>query len=94
MIELELLTHLRRLLSEASAVAAQLSGDAPINSVIGERNFTHFRSSGHLSDAGVEAVYALFDKGCSIEKVANAIGISIRGAAGRRQAWLAAKLPS
>ena len=51
------------------------------------RNPDHFRETGHLSDAGIAAIYALFDQGLTIEEAAKAMHISVRGAAHRRSAW-------
>lgn len=51
------------------------------------RACTRKRETGHLSDAGIEAIYKLFDEGCSIEETAKRMGISFRGAASRRQTW-------
>lgn len=55
------------------------------------RNPAYFRETGHLTDEGIKALYALFDQGLTIEEAAKVMGISIRGAAGRRSAWLKAK---
>ena len=58
-----------------------------INSNYMLRNPAFFRKTGHLSDAGIEAIYKLFDEVCSIEEAAKRMGISFRGAASRRQTW-------
>jgi molybdenum-dependent DNA-binding transcriptional regulator ModE len=44
------------------------------------RNPAFFREMGHLSDAGIEAIYKLFDEGCSIGEAAKRMGIPFRGA--------------
>jgi hypothetical protein len=49
------------------------------------RNPAFFREMGHLSDAGIEAIYKLFDEGCSIGEPAKRMGIPFLGAASRRQ---------
>lgn len=81
------LQDLHRHLTAAAAIVEKLLERSPDAPAISTRNPAHFRNSGHLSDAGIEAVYQLFDEGRSIEQAAQEMGISIRGAALRRQAW-------
>jgi hypothetical protein len=48
------------------------------------RDPAHFRATGHLSDLGISALYELFAQGVSLHEAARRMGISYRGAAGRR----------
>ena len=89
MTDLEMQSLHRHLLA---AVAVLEKAMATADEEIVARNPTYFREGGHhLSDAGIKAIYDLFDQGSSIEQVAKTMGISVRGAAGRRQAWLKKK---
>lgn len=55
------------------------------------RNPDYFLKSGHLSEAGIGAAEAMFEKSCSIQEVANELLISMRGAANRKKIWLEKK---
>jgi len=81
------LQSLHRHLSAATAILEKLLNRSPDALLTGMRNPAFFRETGHLADAGIEAVYKLFDEGCSIEEAAKRMGISFRGAASRRQMW-------
>jgi hypothetical protein len=81
------LQALHRHLSAATAIVEKLLNRSPDALSTGMRNPAFFRETGHLSDAGIEAIYKLFDEGCSIEEAAKRMGISFRGAASRRQTW-------
>ena len=81
------LQALRRHLSAATAIVEKLLNRSPDALSTGMRNPAFFRETGHLSDAGIQAIYKLFDEGCSIEEAAKRMGISFRGAASRRQTW-------
>ncbi|BCB19207.1 hypothetical protein OCUBac02_21010 [Bosea sp. ANAM02] len=81
------LQELHRHLSAAVAIVQKLLDGSPDASLSFTRNPHHFRETGHLSDAGIETIYKLFDDGRSIEQAAQEMGISIRGAASRRRAW-------
>ena len=79
------LQALRRHLDAANAIVSRLLKKDKADGAA--RNPAHFRSTGHLSDAGIEAIYKLFDAGETIEGAAAKMGISIRGAASRKRAW-------
>lgn len=81
------LQDLHRHLTAAAAIVEKLLERAPDAPAIGTRNPAHFEKSGHLSPAGIEAIYQLFDEGRSIERAAQEMGITPRGAAMRRKAW-------
>ena len=81
------LQDLQRHLSAAAVIVARLLERSDGSPGPGMRNPAYFRDTGHLSDAGIEALYKLFDHGVSVEQVAREMGISLRGAASRRQAW-------
>jgi hypothetical protein len=81
-------TELRRHLEQALAILNAQSGNKSASGERSKRNPDYFRPTGHLSDAGIEAIYELFDNGATIEEVADTMGISVRGAAGRRRAYL------
>lgn len=81
------LRALHRHLSAATAIAEKLLNCSPDALLTGMRNPAFFRETGHLSDAGIEAIYKLFGEGCSIDEAAKRMGISFRGAASRRQTW-------
>lgn len=81
------LQALHRHLSAAIAIVEKLLNRSPDALSTGMRNPAFFHETGHLSDAGIEAIYKLFDEGCSIEEAAKRMGISFRGAASRRQTW-------
>ncbi|WP_214646867.1 hypothetical protein [Ruegeria lacuscaerulensis] len=69
-------------------IAIQLKEELPPKS--SGRNSAHFvniEKSNHLSEEGIQAVYALFEKGHSCEEVAQIIGISVRGAQNRYKIW-------
>lgn len=74
-------------ITAAAAILEKLRENCPERLPLYRRDPAHFRETGHLSDAGIEAIYKLFDQGRSIEQAAKDMGISIRGAASRRQAW-------
>lgn len=80
------LKELQRHLDAASSIVGRLLRNENAEGVA--RNPAHFRSTGHLSDAGIEAIYKMFDAGETIEGAAAKMGISIRGAASRKRAWL------
>lgn len=61
---------------------------APAAMAESRRNPRHFRPTGHLSDEGIAFIGRLFDDGATIQEAAEAMGISFRGAAKRRAAWL------
>ena len=75
-------------LTEAVVILKRIIEASPEETVKFHRNPIFFRETGHLSDAGIANIYKLFDSGKSIEQVATEMNISIRGAAGRRQAWI------
>lgn len=81
------LQDLHRHLTAAASIVEKLLDRSPDAPTASPRDPAHFRDTGHLSDAGIEAIYKLFDEGRSIEQAAQEMGISIRGAASRRQAW-------
>lgn len=85
------LQALYRHLTSAAAIVERAIAQSASPPATGGRNQEHFRENGHLSDAGIAAIYELFDRGHSIEQAAQEMGISIRGAAGRRSAWLKRK---
>lgn len=82
---------LHRHLTSAVTILEKAMATGSNTDIPSQRNPAHFRESGHLSHAGIAAVYELFDQGSSLEDVAKTMGISVRGAAGRRQAWLKSK---
>jgi hypothetical protein len=83
---MEELQNLHRHLSAALAIVERMI--EPGSADAGSRDPSYFRESGHLSDAGIQALYALFEDGVSIEEAAKRMGISHRGTAARRKAWL------
>lgn len=94
----QIIRDLKRALATASALLEQIEktpsterGAYAPQAVSDGRNPLYFRETGHLSDDGIKALYGLFDQGLTIEEAAKEMGISIRGAAGRRSAWLKAK---
>lgn len=97
-VDAQVIRDLKRALITASGLLEQLEkasspergANAP-QAVSDVRNPLHFRETGHLSDDGIKALYGLFEQGLTIEEAAKEMGISIRGAAGRRSAWLKAK---
>lgn len=90
----EIQQALHRLQEELSQVQAKLAllqeaeeGPPPAEGQP-QRDPRWFRPSGHLSEIGIQHAYKLFEAKFTVEQVASAMGISIRGAAGRRASWL------
>jgi hypothetical protein len=81
------LQALHRHINAANAIVEKLLGHPSDTYSSDERNPAFFRNTGHLSDAGIKAIYQLFEDGCTIEEAAKRMSISFRGAAQRRQAW-------
>ncbi|WP_068317815.1 hypothetical protein [Polycladidibacter hongkongensis] len=84
------IVELEALLKKAMAITIQLKEELPSTS--SGRNPAHFvdiERSNHLSEAGIQTVYTLFERGHSCEEVAQVIGISVRGAQNRYNIWKA-----
>jgi hypothetical protein len=87
----QILTQMGDKISQALEKLDQLQvakGNPNSSATEQQPNPAWFRPSGHLSDAGVQHAYALYDAGRTVEQVASAMGISVRGSAGRRASWL------